>query len=292
MSRRRCSRAPARRSRASASPASAKSSSTARRAAAPPITQIGPQGCPVVPATLGRPRRPAQQRAGADRPHPAPDRAADRAAQRQEPERDFRHSREYRRDHQGARASARPNWATRSARSGSPPHNAGDRRQQRRGADRQHQPAGQRAGPAGRGESATRRSPRSQQAADNLDAMITDARPGVQNFSKSTLPEANQLVRDLRELSQSLQGVIEPREPAGHRRRARAREAARLQARETQMKLLTRTFAPAALAAGARRLLARRLAGRRRKPPTTLLTLTPQAPTPVRSRAPSMPARR
>ena len=43
------------------------------------------------------------------------------------------------------------------------------------------------------------------QAADNLDAMITDARPGVQNFTKSTLPEANKLVRDLRELSNSLQ---------------------------------------------------------------------------------------
>src|SRR3954471_2574228 len=46
-----------------------------------------------------------------------------------------------------------------------------------------------------------------QQAANNLDAMITDARPGVQNFSKSTLPEANRLVRDLRELSTSLKGV-------------------------------------------------------------------------------------
>src|SRR3954468_11137830 len=45
------------------------------------------------------------------------------------------------------------------------------------------------------------------QAADNLDAMISDARPGVQNFSKSTLPEANKLVRDLRQLSQSLQDV-------------------------------------------------------------------------------------
>jgi phospholipid/cholesterol/gamma-HCH transport system substrate-binding protein len=43
------------------------------------------------------------------------------------------------------------------------------------------------------------------QAADNLDAMITDARPGVQNFTKSTLPEANKLVHDLRELSNSLQ---------------------------------------------------------------------------------------
>ena len=34
-----------------------------------------------------------------------------------------------------------------------------------------------------------------QQAADNLNAMISDARPGVQNFSKSTLPEANRMVR-------------------------------------------------------------------------------------------------
>jgi phospholipid/cholesterol/gamma-HCH transport system substrate-binding protein len=37
--------------------------------------------------------------------------------------------------------------------------------------------------------------------------MIGDARPGVQNFSKSTLPEANQLVHDLRQLTQSLQAV-------------------------------------------------------------------------------------
>jgi phospholipid/cholesterol/gamma-HCH transport system substrate-binding protein len=44
-------------------------------------------------------------------------------------------------------------------------------------------------------------------AADSLDAMISDARPGVQNFSKSTLPEANQLVYDLRQLTQSLQAV-------------------------------------------------------------------------------------
>jgi phospholipid/cholesterol/gamma-HCH transport system substrate-binding protein len=46
-----------------------------------------------------------------------------------------------------------------------------------------------------------------QQAADNLNSMISDARPGVQNFSKSTLPEANKLVRDLRDLSQSLRQV-------------------------------------------------------------------------------------
>ncbi len=46
-----------------------------------------------------------------------------------------------------------------------------------------------------------------QQATTNLDAMITDARPGVQNFSKSTLPEAGRLVHDLRDLSQSLKSV-------------------------------------------------------------------------------------
>ena len=45
------------------------------------------------------------------------------------------------------------------------------------------------------------------QAADNLNAMVGDARPGVQSFSKSTLPEANRLVRDMRELTQSLQQV-------------------------------------------------------------------------------------
>ena len=46
-----------------------------------------------------------------------------------------------------------------------------------------------------------------QQAADNLNAMVSDARPGVQNFSKSTLPEANKLVHELRDLSASLKAV-------------------------------------------------------------------------------------
>ena len=46
-----------------------------------------------------------------------------------------------------------------------------------------------------------------QRATENLDAMIADARPGVQNFSKSTLPEANRLVRDMRELTESLRAV-------------------------------------------------------------------------------------
>lgn len=54
-----------------------------------------------------------------------------------------------------------------------------------------------------------------ERAAANLDAMVADARPGVQNFSKSTLPEVNALVRDLRELAQSLQGFTERLEQQG-----------------------------------------------------------------------------
>jgi phospholipid/cholesterol/gamma-HCH transport system substrate-binding protein len=46
-----------------------------------------------------------------------------------------------------------------------------------------------------------------QQAANNLDAILSDARPGVQNLSKSTLPEANRLVHELRDLSSSLRQV-------------------------------------------------------------------------------------
>jgi phospholipid/cholesterol/gamma-HCH transport system substrate-binding protein len=54
-----------------------------------------------------------------------------------------------------------------------------------------------------------------QQATENLNGMITDARPGVQNFSKSTLPEVNRLVRDLRELSTSLKSVSQRVEQQG-----------------------------------------------------------------------------
>lgn len=54
-----------------------------------------------------------------------------------------------------------------------------------------------------------------QRSAENLDAMVADARPGVQNFSKSTLPEVNRLVRDMRELTQSLRAVTERVEQEG-----------------------------------------------------------------------------
>jgi phospholipid/cholesterol/gamma-HCH transport system substrate-binding protein len=54
-----------------------------------------------------------------------------------------------------------------------------------------------------------------QQASDSLNAMISEARPGVQNFSKSTLPETNRLVRDLRQLTVSLRGFTERLEQSG-----------------------------------------------------------------------------
>jgi phospholipid/cholesterol/gamma-HCH transport system substrate-binding protein len=43
----------------------------------------------------------------------------------------------------------------------------------------------------------------------NLDSAIGDARPGLQAFSKQTIPEVGQLVRDLREMSSSLNNVAQ-----------------------------------------------------------------------------------
>jgi phospholipid/cholesterol/gamma-HCH transport system substrate-binding protein len=43
----------------------------------------------------------------------------------------------------------------------------------------------------------------------NLDAAIGDARPGLQAFSKQTIPEVGQLVRDLREMSDALSSVAQ-----------------------------------------------------------------------------------
>lgn len=42
------------------------------------------------------------------------------------------------------------------------------------------------------------------QSADNLNALITDARPGVQTFSKQTAPQVDQLVRDLTDMAEAL----------------------------------------------------------------------------------------
>ncbi|HEX8388263.1 MAG TPA: MlaD family protein [Sphingomonas sp.] len=48
-----------------------------------------------------------------------------------------------------------------------------------------------------------------QRSADTLNTVVGDAQPGVQAFSKQTLPEVNQLVRDLRRTSDALASVAE-----------------------------------------------------------------------------------
>jgi len=48
-----------------------------------------------------------------------------------------------------------------------------------------------------------------QHAMETLDAAVGDARPGLQSFSKKTIPEVGQLVHDLREMAASLSSVAE-----------------------------------------------------------------------------------
>lgn len=48
-----------------------------------------------------------------------------------------------------------------------------------------------------------------QTSADTLNAAIGDARPGIQTFSKETLPEVGQLVHDLRNMTAALSSIAE-----------------------------------------------------------------------------------
>lgn len=54
-----------------------------------------------------------------------------------------------------------------------------------------------------------------QHSVETLDAAIGDARPGLQAFSKQTIPEAGQLVHDLRQMSQALTSVAEKLDRGG-----------------------------------------------------------------------------
>jgi phospholipid/cholesterol/gamma-HCH transport system substrate-binding protein len=54
-----------------------------------------------------------------------------------------------------------------------------------------------------------------QTSMNNLDAAINDARPGLQAFSKQTMPEVGQLVRDLREMSSALSAVAQKLDQQG-----------------------------------------------------------------------------
>ena len=49
----------------------------------------------------------------------------------------------------------------------------------------------------------------------NVDAVVSEARPGVQALTKQTIPEVGQLVRDLRETTEALRGVTQRVEREG-----------------------------------------------------------------------------
>lgn len=50
---------------------------------------------------------------------------------------------------------------------------------------------------------------------DTLDKTIAEAQPGVKAFSNQTMPEVNQLVRDLREMSRAFRGIAEKLDQQG-----------------------------------------------------------------------------
>lgn len=50
---------------------------------------------------------------------------------------------------------------------------------------------------------------------DTLDKTVAEAQPGVRTFSRQTMPEVNQLVRDLREMSRAFRGVAEKLDQQG-----------------------------------------------------------------------------
>ena len=54
-----------------------------------------------------------------------------------------------------------------------------------------------------------------QHSMESLDAVVTEARPGIQSFSKQTMPEVGQLVRDLRVMSAALTSVAEKIDQGG-----------------------------------------------------------------------------
>lgn len=54
-----------------------------------------------------------------------------------------------------------------------------------------------------------------QHSLETIDALVQDARPGVQAFSKQTVPEIGQLVRDLRIMSAALTNVAEKIDQGG-----------------------------------------------------------------------------
>ena len=54
-----------------------------------------------------------------------------------------------------------------------------------------------------------------QKSLDSIDRTVADVRPGVQAFSKQTMPEVGLLIRDLREMSRSLRAISEKLDQQG-----------------------------------------------------------------------------
>lgn len=50
---------------------------------------------------------------------------------------------------------------------------------------------------------------------DTLDKTVAEAQPGVRSFSRETMPEVNQLVRDLRDMSRSMKAISEKLDQQG-----------------------------------------------------------------------------
>lgn len=167
-----------------------------------PLTQVGPQGCPVIPASsggLGALLNSAPELI--DRIQRLTERLTELLSDRnQNAVSDILENVERTTDVLAARA---PDLADAIADARIAARNAGVAAQ-RVGvlADSTNQLINEQGKPAA--EDLRRAIASVQRSADNLDAMIADARPGVQNFSKSTLPEVSQLVRELRDLSASL----------------------------------------------------------------------------------------
>ena len=156
-----------------------------RRARQSADPAAGSAGLPGRPVERRRAWRPVAKRAGAHGPHPEADRAADRADERQEPECNRRYPREYR-CHHAAAPPASPQMAQTIREIQIASHNAGVAANNIAALrDNTNHLVNDEGKPAA--QDLRKAIASMQQATDNLNGMITDARPGVQNFSKSTL---------------------------------------------------------------------------------------------------------
>ena len=181
-----------------------------------PMSQPGPQGCPVIPSSsggLGALLNSAPELI--DRIQRLTERLTELLSdENQNSIADILENVEA--DHRRPRrARARPGRRDRRR-----AHRGAQRRHRRaagRNPCRQHQPAGQRAGQARRRGPAQVRSPRSSARPTTSTRWSPTRGPGVQNLTKSTLPEANRLVRDMRELTRPCAAS-----PSGSSRRASA----------------------------------------------------------------------